>query len=166
MKIILFIWELLQNILGLIIIGWNKLINNGCHKESFDNINFWVVNKFYGSGISLGRFIILDKLYCQEKCKVGENPLLGLTVHHEDGHRQQSRILGPLYLFVIGIPSMLHNLYIRTLKNKITESERQERYYNFYCEKWADYLGNIVEKRRAYIKELSIYGTVNKSSGK
>ena len=164
-EIPLFTWELLQNILGLIVIGWNKLINNGCTREKFDGISYYKVNNLYNSGVSLGRFIILDKVYCQEKYKTGENPLLGLTVHHEDGHRKQSRMLGPLYLFAVGVPSAIHNIYNRRLKSKMTESERMTEYYEWYCEKWADKLGGITEKRKQYIEEIAVYGTSNKHSG-
>lgn len=152
-NILFFVWEFLQNFVGLLVIGWNKLINNGVKKNTFDNVTFYTMKHFFNSGVSLGQFIILDDIYNQEKYKIGKNSLLKLTVHHEDGHRKQSRMLGPLYLFVIGIPSALHNLYNRTLKEKMTEAERIEEYYNWYCEKWADQLSGIVENRKEYINE-------------
>ena len=59
------------------------------------------------------------------------------VIKHECGHVKQSKILGPLYLLVIGIPSILHawlNKYIRML----LEEWRAYNYYHFYTEKWAN----------------------------
>ena len=39
---------------------------------------------------------------------VGLNSEYRLTVKHELGHTIQSKILGPLYLIVIGIPSIIY----------------------------------------------------------
>lgn len=59
----------------------------------------------------------------------------GASIHlaHGLGHTKQSRLLGPLYLLVIGLPSS-----INALVNK-----DPEKYYKFYTEKWADKLANI-----------------------
>ena len=45
---------------------------------------------------------------------------------HEYGHTWQNRVLGPLYLFVIAIPSL------------ISAISRPASHNNFYTEKWAD----------------------------
>lgn len=63
------------------------------------------------------------------------------TVKHELGHTIQSKILGPLYLIVIGIPSITY-----CGLRRIFSSLRKKNYYNFYTEKWAN---NLSEK---YIK--------------
>jgi hypothetical protein len=53
---------------------------------------------------------------------------------HEWGHSIQCRILGPLYLPVVAIPSFLRaNFGAGT-------------YLNFYTEKWAENLGNNYSK--------------------
>ena len=57
---------------------------------------------------------------------------------HEFGHYKQSLILGPLYLFVIGIPSICLNIISRYNK-KVWEN-----YYNFYTERWANKLGGNI----------------------
>ena len=50
------------------------------------------------------------------------------TVAHEtDGHTVDSKILGPLYLFVVGIPSILNAAFDFT-----------DCYYDFYPERWAN----------------------------
>lgn len=56
-------------------------------------------------------------------------------LRHEYGHTLQSLILGPLYLLVIGLPSVLWNLYCRV---KTTQD-----YYWFYTERWANALGGV-----------------------
>ena len=62
------------------------------------------------------------------------------VVKHEAlGHGTQSRILGPFYLPVIGLPSIiwawLYGAVIPYTRNG---------YYRFYTEKWADKLGGVV----------------------
>lgn len=65
---------------------------------------------------------------------------------HEYGHTIQSMILGPLYLFVIGIPSCIWAFtpYFQKLRSKGKYS-----YYDFYPEKWANYLGSKVTGQSA-----------------
>ncbi|MGI6316772.1 MAG: hypothetical protein ACOX17_08930 [Christensenellales bacterium] len=57
---------------------------------------------------------------------------------HEYGHTRQSLLLGPLYLAVIGLPSLLWaNLpYFRRLRR-----EKNIPYSRLYCESWADRWG-------------------------
>lgn len=56
---------------------------------------------------------------------------------HECGHRIQSRILGPFYLFAVGIPSLV--LWIRAKSGKMSHEE----YHSHYPENWADKLGGV-----------------------
>ena len=59
-------------------------------------------------------------------------------IMHEYGHTLQSKMLGPLYLIVIGLPSLiwawLYGPVIPWSKNG---------YYVFYTEKWAEKLGEV-----------------------
>ena len=119
-----FTWELLQTLCGAVVILFlgAKFVQ-------------WEGNRriFFSAGmsgaVSLGRYIIVDKYY-----------LNNYTVHrHEYGHTRQSLMLGPLYLFVIGIPSIcwagLYGTVIPSTHNG---------YYRFYTERWADKLGGVV----------------------
>ena len=122
-NILLYIWQLPQNILGLIIItiyGANKVYE-------LDGIKYRYCSIFPG-GISLGNYIIV---YSAE-----DN-----IIKHEYGHTIQSKCLGPLYLIVIGLPSIiwagLYGNIIPYTKNG---------YYKFYTEKWADKLAGIIRK--------------------
>ena len=63
------------------------------------------------------------------------------TIKHEGiGHPRQSRMLGPLYLPVIGLPSLVH----AWLNGVIGCCDRHpESYYHFWTEKWANRLGGV-----------------------
>ena len=60
------------------------------------------------------------------------------TTKHEYGHYKQSLRLGWLWIFVIGIPSLVWAGCFQKyrIKNKIS-------YYSFYTEKWANKLGGV-----------------------
>lgn len=118
----LWIWQLPQNLVGLLFL----LFIRGEVKHKLGSIKFYYANTFPG-GITLGEYII-----------VGTKK--ELTVRHEFGHVKQSRILGPLYLPVIGLPSVIHagiNGIINCCEKSIYG------YYHFYTEKWANKLGGL-----------------------
>lgn len=115
-EILFWTWCLPQTLIGLVV----KFI----YKAKKVDYRFWVSKKINGS-ISLGKYIILDDDHSYEID----------TQKHEYGHQIQSFILGPLYLFVIGIPSLLWaNVFWKPEKRK---------YSWFYTEKWADKLGKV-----------------------
>ena len=58
------------------------------------------------------------------------------TVRHEWGHTRQSLILGPLYLIVIGIPSIIWAAIHRAIAPN-------KPYDWFYTEAWANKLGGV-----------------------
>jgi hypothetical protein len=60
-----------------------------------------------------------------------------LVVSHEYGHCKQSEKLGPLYIFIIGIPSTIGNLLARVWP------WLSKHYYNQPWEAWADRLGSV-----------------------
>lgn len=110
--VILFIWQLPQNIVALIMmpfLGKLKLVKT-------DKYCFAFIGENMSGGISLGSFIFLSKYM----------GYVDRYVAHELGHVVDSHIWGPLYLFIIGIPSLLH----AWLGNGC--------YYDFYTEKWAN----------------------------
>ena len=68
---------------------------------------------------------------------------------HEYGHAVQSMILGPLFLPVMGLPSMLWcNLPVFQRLRK----EKGVSYYAFYPEKNANFCGRLVTKERCELK--------------
>ena len=56
------------------------------------------------------------------------------VLRHEFGHRRQSIMLGPLYLVIIGLPSLLW-----CILHMYTPLGRKN-YYSFYTEAWAEKL--------------------------
>ena len=113
----LYLWQLPQNILGLIFL----LCLRGKKCELY-NITFYYVRNFRG-GISLGRYIFINNIDKD-------------IIRHEYGHCKQSQLLGWLYLLVIGLPSIIHaGLHDCEKEGKI--------YYHFWTERWADELMNI-----------------------
>lgn len=114
-----FIWQLPQNIVALIYL----LII--CRKVKFDERvdDVWIFNSGSNLGsVSLGNFVFLG------------NYRSDLTQRHELGHCKQSMYLGPLYLFVIGVPSIIWASYYYKTPHS---------YYSFYTEVWADKLAGI-----------------------
>lgn len=116
-KIILYLWQLPQNLLGLAIIFFNR--KNV--KYEFDHVCVKYLNN---CGISLGKRIILDQdINYDEK-----------VIKHEQGHQKQSLYLGWLYLVVIGIPSAIGNVLHRFFRFN---------YFKQPWERWADRLGGV-----------------------
>ena len=115
--IFLFLWQLPHNVVGIIWLMINIIFYYGIKhiKTINDNIYVYELPGYTGS-ISLGKYIN------------------DLTIQHEYGHCKQSMYLGPFYLIVIGIPSIIWaSVYLNTDKS----------YYWFYTEKWADKLGKV-----------------------
>ena len=102
-------------------------------KEKYKGITY-VVSKKMSGGISLGNYIILSKSY-EDKVKHQK------TWDHEWGHTRDSRMFGPLYLIVIGLPSLIW----AWMYGSIIPHTRNG-YYKFYTEKRADRLGGVVRK--------------------
>jgi len=125
-NILLYIWQLPQAVLGSIF--WLSLrLTDKFDKKIPTPYGVAYYHKNMKDGISLGPFIFIKSRYRDKD-----------TLLHETGHQRQSLYLGPLYLFVIGIPSAIHYLFWspKSLKS----------YYKFWCEAWADKLGGLRER--------------------
>lgn len=81
-------------------------------------------------GVSLGMFIFVNGKR--------EDKWIKDARVHEYGHTVQSLILGPLYLFVIGIPS---GIWCNSPKYIKLREEQFVSYYRFYTESWANSAG-------------------------
>lgn len=120
---LLWIWQLPQNLLGLLFMAFLKPVlmvaDTGYAKV-------WKSDRMYG-GISLGNYAFVSQMSAKDES----------TIRHEGiGHARQSRILGPLYLIAIGVPSILWAILHGSFFP-------YRSYYWFYTERWADKLGNI-----------------------
>ena len=132
----LFLWQFPQNIVGLILIlimGYNRVL-------TVPNDNKVYFSKKMSGGISLGRYSVINDYYIR-KCKSDTEILdLDVTKHEALGHGTQSRYLGPLYLFVIGIPSIVWAAIYPCKRFPYTKNG----YYKFWTERWADKLAGVV----------------------
>ena len=125
-NLILFIWQLPQHLLAILYIGYLVMM---CKDLGVDSRykQAIVIPCVMRGAVTLGCYVF-----------VGLNSEYRKIVKHELGHTIQSKILGPLYLIVIGIPSITY-----CGLRRIFPSLRKKNYYNFYTEKWAN---NLSEK--------------------
>ena len=122
------IWELPQNILGIIV--WLVLRRKVTKTEIKSNRYFIHTPNF---GISLGSFIFWSN---------SDSAIILINnnnIQHEFGHSIQSLIFGPLYLLVIGLPSITRVIYGSIYF--IIHRREWGDYYEGYPENWADNLG-------------------------
>lgn len=124
----LFIWQLPQIICGLIataLFGKHKKEIYINHRNNMIVLNVSKGYTFRYACWSLGP-IIFTTPECSDEIK-----------RHETGHSKQSLYLGPLYLLVVAIPSIVLYWYC-----KIT-MQGTDYYNNHYPENWANELGHV-----------------------
>ena len=115
-------WGLVQTLLGALVC----LACPGCrHSVRLGAVVTWWRGR---RGLSLGLFIFLPE-------GAGDRLLA-----HEYGHTLQSLLLGPLYLAVIGLPSLIW-AGLPALERR--RARRGTSYYAFYTERWADRWGGV-----------------------
>lgn len=128
MKVLRVLWQLPQFLLGKLLI-W---IYSAEKVDTIESATVYESADFM-SGISLGPIIILKKDGLKNRN----------TVMHEYGHCIQSLIFGPLYLIIIGLPSIIQNIIGLILYKVFNSVKYAQNYYNRYPENWADKLGNV-----------------------
>jgi hypothetical protein len=121
-----FLWQLPQNIVALFMIpfmGKMTLLKFEMFCFAFE------CSKMKG-GISLGNFIFLSPSLAKKDA----------YILHEYGHVVDSMKFGWLYLFIVGIPSLLWAIF--KPKNKC--------YYSWYTEKWANKNAGLNVRKNQY----------------
>ena len=90
-------------------------------------------------GISLGSFVYVSKSLSKRETSIA---------HELDGHTVDSKRFGPLYLFIIGIPSICWAGF--------RDTKKHPNYYEFYTERWAnEHAGlKVVKKGNSYVLEF------------
>jgi len=116
-----------QNLLGLLVI----FITGASYEKVLNWENEYIAYNFQYFGVSLGKYIIFGKRSTE------------IAYKHECGHCKQSEYLGWFYLLIIGLPSLLGNIYDRIFHQKWNNSKRVKWYYSQPWEAWADKLGNV-----------------------
>lgn len=120
MIVLLYIWQILQNLIGLF---YKTFFAEACLHITED---YEIYIHSSRGGVALGRYIFIS------------DNASNTTIRHEIGHVKQSIMLGPLYLFIIGIPSILW-----AGSRRFIPALRKYNYYSFYTEKWANKLAGI-----------------------
>lgn len=122
--IIKYVWQFPQMLAAWI---WYLLRKKSILYNSIGNFYTVYVGANRG-GVTLGDRIFISRCYHGE--------YLNMVIAHESGHVKQSLYLGPLYLIVIGIPSILWAWSHRWIAPK-------KNYYWFYTESIANKLGGV-----------------------
>ena len=109
---IIYLHQLPQNLLGLLVL----LFTNS--RKSDDLTYYQSRNPKLRFGVSLGKYIIF-----------GHNCYDLDSWFHEAGHCRQSVYLGWLYLIVVGVPSILRNIWDRLFHKNWSNEDRDNWYY-------------------------------------
>lgn len=137
-------WELPQSLLGLAVLGAELAIGT-VRGVQRDRGRIFVESRL--NAVSLGAFVFWSR---------GESRYFVLddsTRDHEYGHTFQSRLFGPLYLPLVGVPSVLRVL-IAVGYREVT-GQRWGGYFDGYPERWADQLGGVTRDYRAVLAAVA-----------
>ena len=126
MNAALYLWQLPQHLIALALLLWFR--DGYCTYRDGPAIIVRMRSGFR-AGLCLGGFVFVS---------VNAPPKI---IRHEKGHARQSRMLGPLYLLVIGIPSLCIHWWDRLFHRDWTPEDRVRWYYSRWPESWADRLG-------------------------
>lgn len=118
--ILLFIWQLPQNLVALVMMPFIGKLEFISYRE----FCFAFKGSRMSGGISLGTFAFLSPLSSKKQASVD---------HEQLGHTKDSKRFGPLYLFIIGIPSLCWAAF----------GDSNKCYYSFYTERWANKHANL-----------------------
>ena len=132
---LLYLWQLPQNLLGLVLVAFYKPERKYVLE---DGVEIHFATRMHG-GISLGKYSIVNTIHYRKSL---EESLKRDTVRHEAiGHAKQSKMLGWLYLPIVGLCSICWaGLYGTVVK------ETKNGYYKVFPENWADRLGGVIRK--------------------
>lgn len=137
-RIALGAWELPQNLLGAVVL-LVQLVRGNVLRVVPQEERIMVELRGIGA-VSLGLFVFWTD---------SDNPFVPVGPEnraHEYGHSLQSRMLGPLYLPIVGVPSQLRVYY--AVGHRILTGHRWPHYYDGFPENWADRLGGVDRSRR------------------
>ena len=130
-------WEAPQKVLAHIVKWVTKAEQLDEAEMDHKIVYFYFWN--YGGGMSLSNHIFLPRKYFDKPFhEVMDSKWHRNYMAHEYGHTIQSCKLGPIYLLVIGLPSIIWAGCFKNWRKKHNKS-----YYDFYTESWADRLSGV-----------------------
>lgn len=141
--IIYWLWQwtfgFIQSLIGLFVF----LSHAKCKHELYHGAILTYHEGDWG-GVSLGMFIFVN----------GKRPDIWKNEAkvHEYGHTIQSLIVGPLYMFVIALPSII---WCNSKKFIEMRQRGDANYYDLYCESGANTLGALATKEPKPLREHS-----------
>lgn len=131
-RALLMLWELPQNILGAFLFIFFAVFSDSVILDDDDSLEMY--SPMMRGAISLGIF----RVYAYKYLGNGARYVELVKKHEKEGHRKQSMMLGPLYLIVIGLPSLVWSALHSSVRRL-----RTVNYFSFYTEKWADRLAGV-----------------------
>ena len=143
--VLFYLWQftfgITQNIMGLAMLAVCKM--DGAESEWYHHALITYTDKKNFGGVSLGMFIFINKNRTGSQRHD--------TKIHEYGHTVQTMILGPLWLFVIAIPSVIWCNTPYFINKRKAENIS---YYWLYCEGWSNLCGLRATKEHFMTPEL------------
>ena len=137
-------WGLPQTIVGFIYFLIN--IKHGHYYYHGSVVTIWKSK----SSLSLGMFVFVsDDPFCYYDSlreTFSEDEFSNMLLVHEYGHTIQSLFFGPLYLLLVGVPSIMWSflpVYVRK------RDKEHISYFSAYPERWANSLGEWVTKENS-----------------
>ncbi len=131
------VWEAPQKALAHIVKRVTKAEETDGTSINGEEVHIYFWNR--GEGMSLSNHIFLPKKHFDmEIWKIFESKWHRDYIAHEYGHTIQSHKLGPIYLLVIGLPSLIWAGCFDKWREKHNKS-----YYWLYTEAWADKLSGV-----------------------
>lgn len=129
--ILQFSYGIIMNVIGLLVAIFMLLTFHKPHK--FGPSVVFITKIMNGSGISFGMFFLVGEEYDD------------YVIHHESGHGIQNIIFGPLFLFLVGIPSIIRYWY-REFKYYRKGLDPKTEYDDIWFEGQATKLGKKIYK--------------------
>lgn len=130
LTVILFVWQLPQHLIAILLYMFIR-VEPTEWKNDVNGMTVLCFSVHTSFCWSLGQFIFVNSC------------VNGNIYRHETGHSVQSIYLGPLYLFAVGIPSLVLFITSQIKKRILKQSEEDvtKWYHSHYPEKWANKLG-------------------------
>ena len=126
-------WGIIQTSLGLLLFIYFINRPHYLYKGSIVTTSARPRTFHFEGGISTELFIFVTHDIKKEQINDSN------SIKHEYGHCLQSTLLGPLYLIIIGIPSLIWMIFFRNWR-----MQHNKKYMSWvYTEFWADRWGKV-----------------------